>query len=202
MENPLGQTFGIIWMIWAIIAFSQKKDRNVMISLCVTNVFWVIHFFLMWLYTGMLMATIGIIRLYLSLRFNRNLKIFFGISILTVIVAFVTYQDSSSLFPMTASILASYAFFFLQGVRLRMVLLLASSFWLSYNFVHFSIWWMINESILHIVHLITIYRIVSEKWSVFWYFKSKLNIDYGRYLAIIDFRKINQLLRKKMKQKK
>ncbi|MBT3729282.1 hypothetical protein HOF65_06245 [bacterium] len=51
----------------------------------------------------------------------------------------LTFKDYSSIFPILASLLATYAFFYLERIRLRLALLLCSSFWLSYNYIHFSI---------------------------------------------------------------
>jgi|SaaInlStandDraft_7_1057024.scaffolds.fasta_scaffold11602_3 hypothetical protein len=197
LQNPIWQTFWLIWMIWAIIAFTQKNDKNVIKILAIANVFWVIHFLLMWLYTWVVMVLVAIIRLYLSLKFNKNFKIFIYISLITLIVWILTFKDYSSIFPILASLLATYAFFYLERIRLRLALLLCSSFWLSYNYIHFSIWWIATESILHVVHLITIYRIIFYKQNIISYLKSKIKIDYDRYLTIVDFIRIRFKAKKK-----
>lgn len=154
----------------------------------------VVTFFFMEIYSGFAAVIVWLIRLSFSIKYKRNIYIFFFITIITIILWFLTYKDSSSIIPIIASCLSTYWFFFLEKIKLRLVLLLTSSFWLSFSYIHFSIWWIINESIIHIVHIATIYKIMSNEWKtrllflkIKNIFVNKPKIDYWRYLAIIDF---------------
>jgi len=140
-----------------IFAFTEEDDTRVKVILTISNVFWLGHFIFMWLYVWIVMVIISSIRLYLSIKFEKNRSIFYIITTVTICAWFLTYADFSSLFPIISSMLATYAFFFLEKVKLRLVLLVCSSFWLSFHYFHFSIGWIVTESILHVVHLITIY---------------------------------------------
>jgi len=192
--NPIGQTFWILWMISVISAFMQQDDKNVVKILIIAHFFWAWHFWFMNIYSWLAIVMVWFLRLILSSKYKKNTKVFFPILILTIALWFLTYEDRSSLLPILASCLWTYWFFFLEKVKLRLVLLLVSSFWFSFHYLHFSIWWVINESIVQMVHLFTIYRITKWEWKLWDYiykFKSIFTkvpkVDYWRYLAIIDY---------------
>ena len=194
LQNPIGQTFWIIWMAVVIFAFLQKDDRYVVKTLVVANIFWILHFYFMWIYIWLVISSLWLFRLILSLKYKRNIKIFYAILILTIGLWAITYENYSSLFPILASWLSTYWFFFLEKVKLRLVLLLCSSFWFSFHYLHFSIGWVINESIIQIIHLFTIYKIISSEWTFSYYVdlvKTTLikprRLDYWRYLAIPEY---------------
>jgi len=194
LQNPIGQTFWILWMFWFIFAFIQEDDTKVKKILGFTNIFWLWHFLFMWLYIWVAMVIMSMIRLYFSIKYERDRKIFYIITFVTLLVWILTYTDQSSIFPILASLLATYGFFFLQKVKLRLILLVCSSFWLSFHYLHLSIWWMMTESIIHILHIITIYKILTHSWDMSEYvirfkniFSKVPKIDYDRYFAIIKF---------------
>ena len=194
LEEPIWQTLWIIWMLSIVYAFMQKDDTKVVKILFISNFFWAWHFFFLEIYTALASALVWAFRLALSLKYKRNVKIFYMIVFITIALWVLTYKNSSSLLPITASIFATYGFFFLEKIKLRLLLLVCSSFWLSYNYIHFSIWWIINESILHFVHIYTIYKIIEVEWTkqyyiekIKWTLNKNKKIDYWRYLAIVDY---------------
>jgi hypothetical protein len=165
--------------------------------LAIAHIFWAGHFYFMEIYSWLWMVLIGLIRLVMSLKYKKNTKMFFAILFATLVLWAFTYQNTHSLFPVMASILWTYGFFYLEKIRLRLLMLFVSWFWLSFHYVNFSIGWVINEGILQVVHLATIYRIMIETgWTRAYLIslKEKLlhrpHIDYGRYLAVIDFIKM------------
>lgn len=195
--NPIGQTFGLLWMITVIAAFLQKDDKKVVQILAVAHIFWAWHFYFMEIYSWLWMVIVGLMRLLMSIKYKKNNKMFIWVLWVTFLLWYITYQDAHSLFPLMASVLWTYWFFYLEKIKLRLLLLFVSGFWLSFHYVNFSIGWVINEGILQVVHLVTIYRIMVETWWTRAYLrdlKEKLShrpkIDYGRYLAIIDFIKM------------
>lgn len=195
--NPIGQTLGLLWMWSAICAFLQKNDKNVVYILSIAHIFWAAHFLFMEIYSWIGMVIVGLLRLVLSLKYKRNNKMFFTILLITVILGSLTYQDINSLLPTIASILWTYWFFYLEKIKLRLLLLFVSGFWFSFHYVNFSIGWVINEGILEIIHLATIYRLIVESWWTRAFFRNLLEkiihrpkIDYWRYLTLIDLMKM------------
>ncbi len=193
MQNPVGQTFWIFWMITVVSAFLQRNDSNVVKILLIANIFWICHFYFMWIYTWLAISSLGFFRLVLSMKYKKNIKLYYVFLILIIWLGTLTYENPISLLPMVSSALSTYWFFFLEGVKLRLVLLLCSSFWFSFHYVHFSIWWMINESLIQFIHLFTIYKIIDSQWTIWSYvyrFKKlfkRQRFDYWRYLAAYDY---------------
>ena len=192
--NPIWQTFWILWMITVISAFLQRDDTKVIKILIFAHIFWAGHFYLMEIYSWLWVVIIWTLRLLMSMKYKKNDKIFLGVLFVTLLLGIFTYKDMYSIFPIIASCLWTYGYFYLEKVRLRLLLLVVSAFWFSFHYVHFSIGWVVNESIIQVVHLLTIYRIMIEQWGTRAYLRifrdrylHKPKIDYGRYLSVIDF---------------
>lgn len=197
LMNPIGQTFWILWMITVVTAFLQKDDKRVIEILAIAHIFWAGHFYFMEIYSWLWMVIIGFIRLLISMKYKKNNKMFLIVLWITLWLWAITYQDIHSLFPLLASCLWTFGYFYLEKIKLRLLLLFVSWFWLSFHYVNFSIGWVINESIIQIIHLITIYRIMVETWWTRAYIRDikekifhKPRIDHDRYIAIIDFIKM------------
>lgn len=194
LKDPIWQTLWILWMLSVIYAFLQKDDKKVIKILFISSFFWSWHFFFLEVYAALVSTLVWAFRLLLSLKYKGNIKIFYIILFITIVLWILTYKDFSSLLPITASILATYGFFFLEKIKLRLLLIVCSSFWLSYNYIHFSIWWVINETILHFITIYTIYKIIEVEWTKQYYIEKTKNIllrkkklDYWRYLVLIDY---------------
>jgi hypothetical protein len=197
--NPIGQVFWILGMITVIWAFLQKNDKNIIVILIVAHLFWAVHFYYMWIYAWLGMVLVWTLRLLMSIKYKKNTHIFYWVLFITLILWMYTYKDIYSIFPILASCLGTYWFFFLEKIKLRLVLLSCSAFWFSFHYVNFSIGGVINESILQFIHIMTIYRLMVAQWWTRAYlnqFKDRyLHIpknDYGRYLAIVDFIKMRK----------
>ena len=156
-----------------------------------------LHDLLLELYVALASVLVWIFRLTLSLKYKKNLKIFYLIIFVTISLWILTYEDNSSILPILASLFSSYWFFFLERIKLRLLLLVCSILWFSYWYINFSIWWVINETIIQFVHVYTIYKIIESEWTKQYYIEKirtiltkKRKIDYGRYLAIMDYIKI------------
>ena len=181
-------------MLIVISAFLQKDDTRVVYILLFAHIIWAGHFYFMEIYPWLAIVAIGFFSLLISLKCKKNKNIFLFFVSLTLAAWFFTYKDDSSLLPIIASLLGTYWFFYLEKVQLRLVLFLCSSFWFSFHYLNYSIWWVINESVIQIIHLYAIYRFMRDEWKlqlVFLKIKSAFvnrpKIDYGRYLAVIDY---------------
>lgn len=194
MEDPLGQSLGFIAMFILFYGFALKDDKQVVRVLIVSNLFWLAHFLMIDNLGAFLATAIAMLRLYLSLkyRWSTNAMIFVTIACLTS--GIIAYEEPVSILPIVWTIAASYGFFFLEKVPLRMLLLLVSSMWLVYHLETGSVSWVINEVIVTITLLITIYRFhYSEEKSI--YLKNSIKnilkkrpkrVDLWRYVYLRD----------------
>lgn len=194
MENPLGQWLWFIAMLILFYWFAQKDDTRVIIILNISNIFWIAHFYMIDNIWALLATLIAMLRLYLSLKYKWSMGAMVFVTLACLISWIFAYSEPVSILPIVATIAASYGFFFLDKVNLRLILLLVSSMWFVYHLETGSISWVINEIIVTITLLITIYRFnYSEEKSI--YLKNSIKnifkkrpqrIDLGRYMFLRD----------------
>jgi hypothetical protein len=163
MENPLGQITWFFAMFIIFYAFTIKDDTKLIKVLTFSHVFWILHFFLLGNIWALIATCVAMIRLFLSMRYKRNIYALWFVAFLSIFLGYFSYEWYLSLFPIIATIFASYAFFYLEKTALRIFLLSVSSMWLYYHINTGSISWVINEIVVLITLTITIYRFIYEK---------------------------------------
>lgn len=104
-----------------------------------------------------------IIRLFLSLKYKKNKRIFLGIIAVTIVIGIVTFENNYSLLPIIGSCIAAYGYFFFERIRLRAFILVSSLFWFSFNIKVGSIGGMMNSIMVQTVLIITMYRMIHEE---------------------------------------
>lgn len=196
--NPIAQTSGFIWMICIWIAFLKTDDLQTIKILFIANIFWWLHFALLGSTAWLSMVIIACLRLALSIKYKKNKKVFIFLIILTILVWFFVYDWIYSLLPILASLIWAYSFFFLSWVTLRIWCLALSITWLIYNIYLWSISWIINEIIVEMLHIFTIYKYVWHNgYKIEFLSKIKAiyhpysHVDYWHYTIIKDKDKIS-----------
>jgi len=183
--NPIAQIFWFIWLAILLFWFSQKDDRKNVLIVSIAIIFWAFHFLLLWVFTAFVACLIWIVRMYLSLRFHKNKKVFIVVIIFVLFLGSITYQNLVSILPIIASITASFSYFFLEKVRMRLVLLSGSFLWLIHNIFVFSVPGIMNEILVEIMIVITVLRLSWFEWKVYYYKRKMLDIIHGK--KEIDF---------------
>lgn len=196
VENPIWQWIWLIAMCVSIFWYAQKDDKKTIKIFILSNIVWILHFYYMWILAAMVTCIIWIIRSFLSLRYKKNKKIFYWI-IASILVAWAfTYEWTLSLLPIIASCISAYWFFFLERIRLRLFLFISSICWLTFSIWTFSIWWIINDTIVQIVSIITMYKMIKYEWQRLQFVDRIMNIvrkpepDLWRFTFISDYVKI------------
>jgi hypothetical protein len=196
MENPLAQIFWFLAMFVAFIWLLQKNDKNTIKIIIISSMLWVIHFYLMWIYSAMAASIVWIARLVLSLKFKKNKIVFFWVIIAFAIMWLTTYENKLSLLPIIGSSISAYWYFFLEWFRLRLFIFISSILWLTFSINAQSIWWIINEIISQLILIFVMYKLIRESWkrlnilekiaSIF----RKVTPDVGTFIIIYDYIKI------------
>lgn len=144
-------------------------------------------------FTWFAAVLLSISRLFLSTRYKKSKKIFFGLLSANFAIWVFTYDGFISLFPLISSALWSYGFFFLERIKLRVLMMMTSLMWLVYNSVIGSISGIINETMVQLVLLFTIYRMMHIDGGMKYYSQKIADIlwkrsrpDYDRYIFIRD----------------
>lgn len=194
MENALlAQLCGFFAMGITLAAYLQKEDTHVKKFMMVSVFFWGIHYFLLGIMTWVAIIMIWYIRLILSTKYKKSKRSFVFIICITLLSWLYTYTGIISLLPVLASLIATYAFFFLEKIRLRISFIWVSSLWLIHNISIGAIAGILNEIMVQIVLIFTIYRMAHPEWGMRYYSQKIADIllqkskpDYDRYIFVRD----------------
>ena len=110
--NPVAQTFGLIAFCVQIFWVINKDDKKLIIFQTVANIFWIIHYGFMWLLIASVIAFVAMMRWVIVLKFPKNFKLFLIFVAVYIVNAIYNYENVVSILPITASMIALYAFFF------------------------------------------------------------------------------------------
>jgi len=92
LENPLAQSAGFIGMLCVWTAFLHQDDKKTIKILLFGNFFWGLMFFLMDTHAGLAAIFLSSLRLILSLKYKKNIKVFVLLIALILILSSITYQ--------------------------------------------------------------------------------------------------------------
>ncbi|PZM85722.1 hypothetical protein DLH72_01490 [Candidatus Gracilibacteria bacterium] len=198
ISNPIGQGLGVIAMLISILGYSQKDDKKTTKIFIGSSSVWMLHFYFIGTYSAMVSCIVGIARLFLSLKYKRNKKIFFGIIAATLVLGAMTYEGKLSVLPIIASCVSAYGFFFLERIRLRLFMFVSSLCWVIFSIGNFSIGGIISDSIVLMILIFTMYRMIKKEGERLYFVdkifaiisKTRQSPDFGRFIAIQDYIKL------------
>jgi len=189
VQDNFAQVFGFMWMITILTAYLQKDDFTVKKLMLLSSLFWGTHFYLLWVYSWLAAVVIWVLRLLLSLKFQKSFRAFWLIIFVTILTWYFTIDGILSLLPVITSLLGAYAFFFLEKIRLRLAMMLNSSIWLSYHISIWSVSWVMNEAFTQVILIATVYRMMHPEWGTIYYAQKVRDIlwktsrpDYDRFI--------------------
>lgn len=138
-------------MFVGIAGFIVQDDRTTIKIFIVSCVFWILHFIFMANYGALAATIIGLVRLVLSLKYQKNVSVFLGIIAISIAYGIYAFDGKIlSVLPLLATAISSYGFFFLEKARLRMLLAIVSLMWLTYHIFTGSMSGVLNEIIVQI----------------------------------------------------
>lgn len=194
-KDPLGQTFWLIAMVIWISGFLVHNDRTTVKIFIVSCIFWILHFVFLENIGALIATSIWLVRLILSLKYQKNISIFVGIIAVSAAYGIYSFDGKIiSVLPLIATAVSSYGFFFLEKIRLRMLLGIVSLLWLTYHLNTGSISGIMNEIIVlcTIVYSIVMFATHHEKKEkILERFKRKIGkapkrLNFGRYIFMRD----------------
>jgi uncharacterized membrane protein (UPF0136 family) len=161
----LPQILGYIATIFGIIGFQQKDDTKLKIFVLMMSAFIVSHFLLMGSYTAAISAALAASRWGLSIfvAVRKRAYIFVPLYVmLFIICGALTFERWYDALPPLASICATFGLFYCNRLRLRLILLFASSLWLTHNIFALSYGPIIMEGFIFLSNAIMIVRFALE----------------------------------------
>lgn len=155
----LGQICGLIALGFCIAGFANKNDDRLMVLLISANVAFALMFAFFQSWTAAALTVLVILRIALARKFQGSWRIMAVILAINLLVAAVTWQVPTDIFPLTAAVLGTVGMFMLRGIPLRIVLGLAALSWMLNNIVIGSVGGTLAEGMVLVTNVITIIRL-------------------------------------------
>jgi hypothetical protein len=158
----LAQSFGYVAFVLGVSAFLQKSDRKLKALNSCQSLVYAVHFTLLGNPSAAASSLLSGIRSYLSLK-TRSPYLAAAVIVVNVGLGFVFAKSAAGWLPVIGSCLATLAMFLMRGVRMRMVLLMSTSLWLTNNILSESIGGTLLETTIATINIITITRLLKER---------------------------------------
>lgn len=156
------QLVGYVALVLGVAAFSQKSDARLKVLIACESIAYVVHFLLLGNYPASSSALVSCVRMLVSIRSRSPwwIAVFVALN-----VAFGAVYAKSALgwLPIGASCLATVGVFVMQGLPLRVVLLVCTGLWLGNNALSGSIGGTVLEALIALSNLATIGRLVAAR---------------------------------------
>jgi hypothetical protein len=198
LSNPIGQTFGFFAMFTILYWFVQTDDKKSKNIIKFALILWIAHFYFMWLMVACIATIIAMVRVALSIKFERNIYICGTLVLLSLVLWFISFKGSlvESL-PIVTSVIWTINFFYFHWIIFRAINMFNSSCWLVFYAYVGSIWWAMNEFLTIFILSITIIRLMTYDG---YFHKYKLyidrimhkheHIDYWHFAIVDDTHKV------------
>ena len=158
----VGKIVGYIAIVASMLIYQQKTRKNLLICKAVTDVLWIIHYFLLGGYTGAIVTCVALVRevvFFRSDRHNKNSKrilvIFLCISVLCTAL---TWGGIFSIFAILGSMLSIVSFWVGEPKVSRIMAFPISGCMLIYGVSNGSMAVLINEVLVMVSSLIGILK--------------------------------------------
>jgi len=157
----LAQCLGYAAFFFGIAAFLQKDDRRLKVLIAVECVVYAGHFALLGNMPASFSTLVSSVRALLALKTRSRLV---AAAIIAVNVGFglLYAKNLVAWIPITSSCMATVAFFMMQGVAMRLVLLVCTLLWLANNILCASIGGTLLESMIAIANTWTMIRLFAD----------------------------------------
>jgi len=153
------QLAGYVAFVLGVTAFLQRDDRRLKFFLASECAAYVVHFILLGNPTAAASSAVSGGRTLITFwSRSRRLALLF---MATYLVVGATLANSlAAWWPVVGSSLATWAVFRMHGIRMRLVMLVSTSMWLTNNILSGSVGGTLLEALIAIANVTTIARMV------------------------------------------
>ncbi len=156
------QSFGYVALVLGVAAFLQRNDTRLKVLIASESIAYVVHFILLGNFPASGSALVSCVRNLISIKFRSPWWILVFV-IINVAIGVLFAKGVTGWLPVTASCLATAAVFLMQGVAMRLVLLVCTLLWLANNLICGSIGGSVLEAMIAAINLTTIIRMAGER---------------------------------------
>lgn len=144
MIYVVSQIIGFMAFIASLIAYQRNKKKDILITMIISNILNLIHYYLLNAYSGLLTKLIAILRdIFIVNKTKKkylNNILFLVIFILIYILAMIyTYSNILSIFPLIAALIYLIPTWYGNGKIVKYTALICYLLWLGYNIFVLSI---------------------------------------------------------------
>jgi len=152
------QVVGYFAFAAGVFAFLQKQDRRFKIALTFQAIVYGIHFVLLGNLPAAAGNSVSVVRNLVSLRTRSN-YVAAGLVALTCVFAYFTVKSPVGLIPLVATVISIVGMFKLDGIPMRLCMLVCTGMWLTNNLLCHSIGGVMLESTIGATNCFTMVRI-------------------------------------------
>lgn len=173
----VSQLFALVALIFSLYAFQLRRKVQLLNFNTISALCAILHYFFLGAWSGAAIKAVSAVRDATAAyethkhRISKLLPLFFvAIYIATGILAF---DSPFAILPVTASVIYTITIYIADISKIRLVAILTSAIWLTYDICVFSIVGIASEAIFIFDDLIAIYRYRKRKTSKSKHRKSK-----------------------------
>ncbi|MBI5257831.1 MAG: YgjV family protein [Burkholderiales bacterium] len=152
------QGLGYLAFVFGVGCFLQRDDRRFKVFMALECLAYVLHFALLGQATAVASALVSLARSVVALR-TQSPWAAAGFVGLNIALGAWLFQGWASLLPLAASCIGTVALFLLQGLRMRLLMLLGTLLWVANNLIVGSIGGTALELVVATVNAFTIWRL-------------------------------------------
>ncbi len=152
------QLTGYVAFALGVGAFLQRDDRRLRAMIGVQAFSYAVHFYLLGSLPAVVASLVTCTRAFISLR-TRSRAVAVLLIAVNLVLGAVTARGAASALPILATTLGTIAFFWFDGIGLRVVLLGATACWLLNNVLVGSIGGTFLELLIGGSNVVTVYRL-------------------------------------------
>lgn len=159
----LSQIAGFISFILSLIAYHQKKKKNIFQTMTIANVLDIIHYILLGAYSGCITKAIALIRNEIIIIKEKNKNLNTNVVLIVLFITYLvsgilTYKNIYSVLPILAAMI--YLYFVWNGneLKVKKVAFYCYFLWLIYNICVFSIAGIVSNIVSIISTFIAVYN--------------------------------------------
>ena len=158
----VGKIVGYIAIVASVLIYQQKTRKNLLISKAVTDVLWIIHYFLMGGYTGAAVTCVALVREVVFFRSdwrNKNSKLILAVFLcISAVCTALTWDGVFSIFAMLCSMLSIVSFWIGEPKVSRIMAFPISGCMLIYGVANGSVAVLINEVLVMLSSVVGILK--------------------------------------------
>lgn len=152
------QLIGLVGVALIVATWQFNKRKTILRVQLLASLVWTLHFILLGAHTGAAMNFMMAVRNYAFDRYRRKQWVFWLFMVLITAAGVITWQNTTSILPLVATLIATTAVWMKKPHHIRWLMLAVPPLWFTYNAFSGSYAGMLGDTVGFIAVLAGIYR--------------------------------------------